>query len=208
MASAFFYGTLMHPKILKRVLNSDANHLQICPAILTDYTRHKVKFEDYPAIIPGERSKKLLGRELTAEENRIRGTMVKGLTAEDITYLDVFESGMYERLHVLVYPLGPFTSVPADTTGSSEAEDDNLIPTGPTPLATISELAQPIEAQTYVWCLEDSDLETELWSFDEFIRESAWRWIDSGAEDNEDYAEVDEARERWYIDEETDSDEA
>jgi len=116
---------------------------------------------------------------------------------------------MYERLHVLVHPLGPFMSVPADTTGSSEAGEDSLIPTDPTPLATtISELAQPIEAQTYVWCLKDSDLETELWSFDEFIRESAWRWIGSGAEDNEDYAEVDEARERWYIDEETASDEA
>ena len=34
MASAFFYGTLMHPKILKRVLHNDATHLQICPAIL------------------------------------------------------------------------------------------------------------------------------------------------------------------------------
>lgn len=164
--------------------------------------------------------------------------MVKGLTAEDIRNLDVFEcdvciyvlisvlrkklclrfalfrggagrkTQMYERLHVLVHPLGPFTSVPADATESSEGEEDSLIPTGPTPLATTSELAQPIEAQTYVWCLEDSDLETELWSFDEFIKESAWRWIGSGAEDNEDYAEVDEARERWYIDEETASDEA
>jgi len=34
MASAFFYGTLMHPKILKRVLDNDASHLKICPAIL------------------------------------------------------------------------------------------------------------------------------------------------------------------------------
>ena len=115
---------------------------------------------------------------------------------------------MYERLHVLVHPLGPFTSVPADTTGSSEAEEGSLIPTAPTPLATISELAQLIEAQTYVWCVEDSDLETELWSFDEFIRESAWRWIGSGAEDNDDYAEVDEAREKFYNHEETASGEA
>jgi len=34
MASAFFYGTLMHPKILKRVLHNDASHLKICSAIL------------------------------------------------------------------------------------------------------------------------------------------------------------------------------
>jgi hypothetical protein len=35
MASAFFYGTLMHPIILERVLNNDASHLKICPAILS-----------------------------------------------------------------------------------------------------------------------------------------------------------------------------
>lgn len=32
--SAFFYGTLMHPKILKRVIGNDGSHLQICPAVL------------------------------------------------------------------------------------------------------------------------------------------------------------------------------
>jgi hypothetical protein len=45
------------------------------------------------------------------------------------------------------------------------------------PLATANELAEPIEAQTYVWCLEDSDLEKELWSFDEFVKKNAWKWI-------------------------------
>jgi hypothetical protein len=55
-----------------------------------------IQFEDYPAIIPGERSQKLLGRELTAEENSVRGTLVAGLTAKDITFLDVFEG--YARI--------------------------------------------------------------------------------------------------------------
>jgi len=32
--SAFFYGTLLHPKILKRVIDSDGSHLEICPAVL------------------------------------------------------------------------------------------------------------------------------------------------------------------------------
>ena len=32
--SAFFYGTLMHPQILRRVLQNDGAHLRICPAIL------------------------------------------------------------------------------------------------------------------------------------------------------------------------------
>jgi hypothetical protein len=50
-----------------------------------------IQSEDYPAIIPEERSEKLLGRELAADENGIRGALVVGLTAEDIKYLDVFE---------------------------------------------------------------------------------------------------------------------
>ena len=54
------------------------------------------QFEDYPAIIPGERGKALLGRELTVEENSVRGTLVAGLTADDITFLDVFEG--YARI--------------------------------------------------------------------------------------------------------------
>ena len=32
--SAFFYGTLLHPKILRRVIGNDGSHLEICPAVL------------------------------------------------------------------------------------------------------------------------------------------------------------------------------
>ncbi|KAF8558147.1 hypothetical protein OG21DRAFT_1520001 [Imleria badia] len=42
MASAFFYGTLMHPKISKRVIRNGGPYLQIRPALLLDYTRHKI----------------------------------------------------------------------------------------------------------------------------------------------------------------------
>jgi hypothetical protein len=34
MVSAFFYGTLMHPEILKRVIGNDGDELQMCPALL------------------------------------------------------------------------------------------------------------------------------------------------------------------------------
>ncbi|KAH9180857.1 hypothetical protein EDB89DRAFT_1840899 [Lactarius sanguifluus] len=168
MTSAFFYGTLMHPKILKRVLDNDASHLKICPSILSDYTRHKVKDADYPAILPRERSKALLGRELTSEENSVRGTLVTGLTAKDIAILDVFEGDEYVRSQVLVHPLGPFTA----------ASEDNLIPADLPSLPAASELAQTVPAQTYVWCSYDEELDKELWSFDEFIRKNAWKWID------------------------------
>ena len=104
---------------------------------------------------------------------------------------------MYERLRVCVNPLGPFTPVPANTAATSETVEDNLIPTTALPpLATVNELAEPIEAQTYVWCSEDNWLEKEPWSFDEFVRKNAWKWIGERARENEDDADVDVVRER------------
>lgn len=80
--------------------------------MMQGYTRHKVKvrwlvtrrpasthakncvprqFADYPAIVPSEQSKVIFGRELTQEENNVRGSLVAGLTEEDIRILDVLE---------------------------------------------------------------------------------------------------------------------
>ena len=100
---------------------------------------------------------------------------------------------MYDRLRVEVHPLGPLTPLPADTAASSQG---NLIPTTITPLTTIGELAQPIRAQTYVWCKEDKWLENEPWSFDEFVRKNAWKWIGSRTRENENREEMDVVRDR------------
>jgi hypothetical protein len=32
--SAFFYGALIHPATLKRLIDSGSDHLEICPAVL------------------------------------------------------------------------------------------------------------------------------------------------------------------------------
>ena len=81
----------------------------------------------------------------------------------------------YARFQVLVRPLGPFAQVPLDAATSGGVEY-SLIPADdlpPLPPAS-SEL---ISAQTYVWRWHDRDLEQELWSFDEFVRKNAWKWI-------------------------------
>jgi len=95
---------------------------------------------------------------------------------------------MYDRLRVQVHPLGPLTPLPADTAVASQG---GLIPTTITPLAAIGELAEPIQAQTYVWCKEDRWLEKEPWSFDEFVRKNAWKWIGNGTRENEDRVDSD-----------------
>jgi hypothetical protein len=90
------------------------------------------------------------------------------------------------------------TPVPSDAaaTSSEGTAEGCLIPAVLPPLPSASELAQRILAQTYVWCLEDSGLEKELWSFDEFVRKNAYKWIGPGARSNEDYVEVDVVKER------------
>jgi hypothetical protein len=104
----------------------------------------------------------------------------------------------YVRKEVHVHPLGRLTAVPSDAAvSSSEATvvEGSLIPAALPPLPSADELAQPILAQTYVWCSKDSYLEKGLWSFDEFIRNNAYKWIGPGAERSREYEEVDEAKE-------------
>lgn len=52
---------------------------------------------------------------------------------------------------------------------------------------------QTSPANVYVWIASQSMLEPNLWSFQDFMRDKAHRWIGHGAEDAE-YAEVDRRR--------------
>ena len=66
-----------------------ASQLTIHPAILHDFCRHRVRFCDYPGIIP-------------EKGHTVRGTYVTGLTDGDIYRLDYFEGDEYERRKVKV----------------------------------------------------------------------------------------------------------
>ncbi|KIO15108.1 hypothetical protein M404DRAFT_119676 [Pisolithus tinctorius Marx 270] len=91
MVDAFFYGTLLHPKILQRVIGNDGSHLQICPAVIKMKKRHCHQGADYPAIVPYSLSRSLFDRDLEADERSVRGSLVSGLTNEDVRLLDDFE---------------------------------------------------------------------------------------------------------------------
>lgn len=70
-----------------------------------------------------------------------------------------------------------------------------MIPAALPPLPSADELAQPIPAQTYVWCSKDSYLDKELWSYEEFVRNNARKWIGPEAR-SEEYEEVDIVKEK------------
>ena len=94
----------MSPQILCRVTYGNPRppaaitaHMTVRPALLPGFKRHRVKYVDYPAIVPHP--------EATAEEDGVRGTVVTGLTDVMVMKLDHFEGDMYERRHVEVLVL-------------------------------------------------------------------------------------------------------
>ncbi|TEA22265.1 Protein AIG2 C [Colletotrichum sidae] len=94
--AAFFYGTLMEPKVFFTVTQGDGNPPQVIkdlytftPAVLHDYTRHRVQFADYPGMIP-------------EKGGSVLGVYATGLTDANVVKLDFFEGSEYEKKAVTV----------------------------------------------------------------------------------------------------------
>lgn len=164
--TAFFYGTLMAPPVLHRVIwgsqspptPAHASLLRIRPAILHAHRRHKVKRADYPAILPTP----------TSSTSSVRGTLVEGLTDGDVWRLDIFEGDEYARRKVKVRVLGQGRKDGAfgeEGMGDlTQAEEDNVE-------------TEEVEAETYIWITGENRLEAEEWDFAEFVKEKMARWV-------------------------------
>lgn len=97
--------------------------------------RHRVSECDYPAIIP------------SSEDGAcVRGTYVRGLTANDQWRLDLFEGDQYNRVKVRLRLI--------DEDGKETLE---------------------VEADTYVWIDKKTALEDREWDFEEFRRQKMGR---------------------------------
>lgn len=88
----------MVPAILHRVCHGTPYHGQASPlsfthAILHKHSRRKVRYYDYPAVIP------------SSHGSSVRGIYVRGLTDSDIWRLDVFEGDEYVRKMVKILTL-------------------------------------------------------------------------------------------------------
>ncbi|KAI9798677.1 MAG: hypothetical protein M1833_004666 [Piccolia ochrophora] len=171
---AFFYGTLMAPPVLHRVIHGTTQPLPwqtalltIRPAILQHHCRHKVRGSDYPAIT-------------RSPDDCVRGTLVTGLTEGDLWRLDLFEGDEYVRETVKVRVLAEGKELAETAEAGREGSEE--------------EEEEMVTAQTYIWSAPASLLEEGEWDFDVFRREKMRRWV-SGDENGEyaAIAEVDEA---------------
>ena len=87
-----------------------------------------------------------------------------------------------------IHPLGPLKDV-----SNHSIDQDSLVPAHPPPLPSSSQMANIIRAETYVY-EDENNLMAELWSFDDFVKNNAWKWYGSSADDNPDITEIDRRR--------------
>jgi Gamma-glutamyl cyclotransferase, AIG2-like len=163
----------MAPQVLYRVIYGTPEpeawqiaRLSMRSAILHEYRRQRVKYADYPAIIP----KRLA---------TVRGVFVTGLSDMDVRRLDLFEGSMYERQKVTVKLLKNVNlqeNVPDSELAGLEGKE--------------------AEAETYVWRDPVESLEDREWDFDDFKKKKMREWAglpgSTGTEVDEGFAFVDE----------------
>ncbi|KAL3478382.1 putative disease resistance protein Aig2 [Aspergillus californicus] len=193
----FFYGTLMAPQILHRVIHGSATPSQwqkdlltFRPAILHGFRRYKVRGADYPGIIassaPGWDSASLPG--VSAAETTptatasasVLGTVVSGLTDGDIHRLDIFEGGDYTRQKVNVRILMEALADAHPDGGHGHGEknsDRHLKDVLEAAGAEFADEGEEVEAETYVWTSGRGRLGDVEWDFEAFKRDKMAWWV-------------------------------
>lgn len=104
----------------------------------------------------------------------------------------------YTRDIVGVHPLGPLTPLSA-TTGpvsapADAATDEYIVPRVAPELPPLDALGPSVPAHTYIHAGTLGELSPELWSYADFVRESAWKWVGADPVNEEYYAEVDKRK--------------
>jgi hypothetical protein len=174
----FFYGTLVHPAILTRMIGRSGQGLVSQPAILTDFALHHVKGEDYPALIPSHESKALIagsadgtGRLNASAKTAVRGTLVRGLTKKDVERLDAFEGDEYVRTAVMAMSDEQVPPLPIDQSSTGLAVDEVLAALTADRLQAMLSQDLPLQpCHVYRWRAPLQKLEAEPWVFETFMK--------------------------------------
>lgn len=192
----FFYGTLVHPAILSKIIQHPGASLSIQPAILPLHELHHVRGQDYPALVPLEQSEKVVaGAKAKGVGNdnavthlgAVRGTVVRGLAPEDVRRLDAFEGDEYVRVCVRVVPDADSPALSNEARPRDRALAEVLSKLDEAKVKAMLKEAAAAEgqveerteaAQAYRWRAPLEELEPKIWSFAEFASSARTaRWI-------------------------------
>ncbi|KUM66437.1 hypothetical protein ACN42_g635 [Penicillium freii] len=191
----FFYGTLMVPQILHKVIHGQANPepwqkamLRFQPAILHGYRRHRVQNADYPGIVavpePTSETERTSDPKTNAAVSVI-GTLVSGLTDGDVYRLDRFEGSEYEKKPVVVRTLRETSGDNSHSGERGTAESQLREMLNAAGAEVTNEGEEEVLAVTYVWTAGKDLLEDTEWDFESFKRDKMAWWIGVGANESE-----------------------
>ncbi|KAL4939273.1 hypothetical protein BDV06DRAFT_199276 [Aspergillus oleicola] len=199
----FFYGTLMAPQILHRVIYGlptpakwQKDLLRFRPAILHEYRRHRVRYADYPGILKdadtntdSAKDEPGAGTGMGLGAPSVLGTVVSGLTDGDLHRLDIFEGDQYAREKVSVRILRETLSEDMDPKqdkgngnggeGSESDADRHLKDVLEAAGAEFADEGESVEAETYVWIAGREGLEDAEWDFEAFKRDKMAWWVNA-----------------------------
>lgn len=160
----------MVPEILYRVCHNSETpkasliaHLRSTPALLHDYSRRKVRYADFPGIIP-------------QAAHCVLGTLVGGLSDRDVARLDDFEGSMYRREVVQVQALDAEVFDADGVVREAEMQKVRGMGEGE---------RRMVQAETYVWCIGEDDLEKDEWLYADFRKEKLRSWVDGPRDDSD-----------------------
>lgn len=182
--SLFFYGTLVHPAILARMIGHSGSNLVVQPAILKGYALHHVKGEDYPGLIPMQDSKQIFiqnenqikqGFNHSEDDQKstilaVRGMLVEGLSETDVKKLDKFEGDEYIRQSVDVLPDDAIQPIKNDQRSRTQSIDQVLSSLNSERIQMILRQNQTSKrCQVYRWYASKEMLEPRIWTFETFM---------------------------------------
>ncbi|CAI7678148.1 unnamed protein product [Penicillium discolor] len=191
----FFYGTLMVPQILYKVIHGKANPepwqkamLRFQPAILHGYRRHRVQDADFPGIAAVSKPAAETGKSSDPKTNAgtsVIGTLVSGLTDGDIYRLDRFEGSDYDKRTVVVRPLRESHGDNGQSGEGSTAESQLREMLNAAGVEVTDKGKEEVSAVTYVWTAGKDLLEDTEWDFESFRRDKMAWWVGVGANESE-----------------------
>lgn len=197
----------MVPQILSRVLHQPRgdqikqdHKLTPKPAVLHGFQRRRVKWADYPGIIPSTSTSTTAGTGVTTtstpatesnesnESNSVLGTLVTGLTNTDIQKLDLFEGSEYEKQIVSVRVLREGDAIGGrreeSAAKSEEGHVRDVLDAVSTSTSTSSgtgigtgTAGEEVQALTYVYIAGEDQLEDGFWDFEDFKKEKLGKWV-------------------------------
>ncbi|KXG49627.1 uncharacterized protein PGRI_055950 [Penicillium griseofulvum] len=189
----FFYGTLMAPQILHRVIHGQANPepwqkamLRFQPAILHGYRRHRVQGADYPGIMAVSETQsetEKLSAPKPHSGTSVMGTLVSGLTDGDVYRLDKFEGSEYEKKRVTVRILREALNGENKHAGEGVSDESRLREMLDATSTEVADEGEEVSAVTYVYTAGKDMLEDAEWDFESFKRDKMAWWV--GADESE-----------------------